>query len=280
MEPCTSFKASCSNDATRQRWANLQVLDIIESGAFGSVYRAEEPASRSVYALKVIPLDSPQAVERFEREASIALQVTTSPYCIDTLDSFQRHGRGVLLMELMPTDLYSLTQGEPMEENHARFYFRQLCAAVEHFHSHDLVHLDIKPENVLVDEEGNAKLCDFGFASTLSSCVDWQSVGSRYYTAPETTGRGVNDPCKVDIWSLGVVLHFLLTARHPSIKKRSRTSLCVDKGILSCSSPCCDLLRQLLQLTPTRRPTIHEVLDHPWLDCVDTPPSSPFLKSS
>lgn len=264
-------RASSSDDVSRsfsQRWANLRVLDIIESGAFGSVYRAEEAHSRTTYALKVIPLDTPQAIERFEREAEIARQVTPSPYCIDTLDTFQRQGRGVLLMELMPTDLYSLAQGQPMEEGQARFYFRQLCAAVEHLHSHDLVHLDIKPENVLVDEEGRAKLCDFGFASSLSPPrhdVDWPTVGSRHYTAPETTGGGVNDPCKVDIWSLGVVLHFLLTTRHPSVKRRRRTSLCVDKAILSCSPSCCDLLRKLLQVTPSRRPTIQEVLDHPWM---------------
>merc|ERR1712137_105762 len=243
-------------------WDEFRILDLIETGAFGNVYKAKDTLRDKLYAVKVIALEDAVAIEKFERESSIAREVSPCKYCITTTNILQKPCRGVLVMEYMKTDLFSLLNS-PLAESDAKHFFYQICRAIQYLHEKEIVHLDIKAENILIDNNFSVRLCDFGCARRLSKEKPPNSFkfGSSPYIPPEET---IDDLRKVDIWGLGILLHYLLTTRFPSLKKTKKTYLSVNKSVLTFSAECTGLLRQLLQIKPAMRPNIQQVLSHDW----------------
>jgi serine/threonine protein kinase len=94
--------------------------------------------------------------------------------------------------------------------------YRQLCSAIRYLHSNLIVHLDIKPENVLLDHNMKVILTDFGFAKHLNSPDELinDKKGTPYY-APIEIGKGMYSPFKADIWSLGVVFYMMIELKVP-----------------------------------------------------------------
>lgn len=102
-----------------------------------------------------------------------------------------------------------------LEESVARFYFRQLVSAVGYMHDLNVAHLDIKPQNILLDENFNVKLADFGIAqmTTDSDKTSTKRRGTNQYMAPEVedfSRKDAFDVCKADVYSLGVTLYVML----------------------------------------------------------------------
>uniref|UniRef100_A0A9L0JD45 non-specific serine/threonine protein kinase n=1 Tax=Equus asinus TaxID=9793 RepID=A0A9L0JD45_EQUAS len=103
----------------------------------------------------------------------------------------------------------------PMAEDEARGKFRQLTSALEYCHRKGVVHRDLRLEHVLLDSEGNVKLSGFGSSAVFLGQELSTQCGSPWYAAPETLqGRAYAGP-PADVWSLGVVLFFLLTGAPP-----------------------------------------------------------------
>ena len=132
-----------------------------------------------------------------------------------------------VIMELVPNgDLYQyLIQGK-FGENTARYYFEQLLDAIEHLHKNNYCHLDIKPENILIDEEFNLKLTDFGFATYIGEGKRiHERSGTERYMSPEAF-RGTSlvkgyDGCKADIFALGIILFIMVSGSPPFAKASS-----------------------------------------------------------
>merc|ERR1712137_2292 len=247
-------------------WENLQILDKIEAGSFGSVFRATDRTNGNMFAVKVINIEDDKSLAQFDLESSIAHEVSPCKYCITTVDTLKKQSRGVLVMEYVNNDLHSLVES-PLTEMDAKYFFLQVCRAVKFLHDRQIAHLDIKAENILVDNNDHLKLCDFGYAQRLTNITLQKDkiFGSLEYAPPEVRQGICEDLLKVDIWCLGILLHYLLTTRLPTLKKKRRVSLNVNRMILSCSSDCTDLLRALLQINPSSRPSIHQILAHDWL---------------
>lgn len=182
-----------------------------------------------------------------------------------------------------------------LPEPEAKASFVQIVAALVHCHGAGVYHRDLKPENILLDKHDRVKVADFGLASTRerepSSLAHLQhtAVGSLSYAAPELhlaadgDARGY-DPEKADIWSLGVVLYCMLTARLPfevahallderfaAVTREGISVMCPDS-----LSPCAiSLLGLLLNPEPRARPSARELLSHAWLDGVTLPEPLP-----
>ncbi|XP_032760280.1 sperm motility kinase-like [Rattus rattus] len=98
----------------------------------------------------------------------------------------------------------------PLDEEEARSIFRELCLAVNYIHSQNIVHRDIKAENVLLDWEGHVKLSDFGLSKRLTSGEKAKGFcGTAQYCAPEVFGHTQYDMLPADIWSMGILLYYL-----------------------------------------------------------------------
>ena len=174
-------------------------------------------------------------------------------------------------------------------EEQARKWFRQLASALEYLHRHSVAHRDIKIENILIDDDDNVKLCDFGFSKVIeknSVQQDEQSTtfcGSLGYCAPEILLRTPYEPYKTDVWSLGVVLYKMVIGGMPfgegndlgSVKRiaKAHTQMLVFPSYPKTSDECQDLIRALLTVESTRRINILDISKFTWVN-----PQQPFVK--
>lgn len=208
-----------------------KLLQLIGEGGFGAVYMAEqqEPVHRKV-ALKIIKLgmDTKQVIARFEAERQ-ALALMEHPNIARVFDAGATEaGRPYFVMELVrgiPITEYCDENGLSTRERIE--LFTQVCRAVQHAHQKGVIHRDIKPSNVLVtlhDGTPVPKVIDFGIAKATSERLTektlftefLQFVGTPQYMSPEQAAMsGLDVDTRTDVYSLGVLLHELLTGTTP-----------------------------------------------------------------
>ena len=156
-------------------------------------------------------------------------------------------------------------------EDEAKKLFRQIVNAVAVCHASGVVHRDLKCENILLDEHGNAKICDFGFAALVQTPVVTLSThcGSYAYAAPEILQNKPYIGAQSDVWSLGVILYAMTVGRLPYNDTDMATLMSQINQRLQpprrLSSKCTDLLRRILVVNPSKRFRTREILEHPWL---------------
>ena len=254
-------------------------------GKFGNVYMAREKASKVVVALKVI---FKKQVEKHRVQAQLKdeIEIQTRlkhPGVLRMFGYFHDEKRVYLVLELAPGgELFKrLQQQTHFDEATTAKWIRQLASALQLVHSHNIMHRDIKPENLLLDVDDNLKIADFGW-STISKSKRQTFCGTLDYLAPEMLQDGIYDH-RIDIWALGVLMYECLVgtppfevpdsveATHECIKERQVTF--PDEPSLSDDAKA--LITGLLQKEPANRPTLEEVLAHPWFAAQANPPSTP-----
>ena len=179
-----------------------------------------------------------------------------------------------------------------LSEKTAKFLFRQIILGIRHIHSQNIVHRDIKLENIIIDLNNTVKICDFGIGKVLNSPDEilYDKCGTPMYMAPEiilTSKKKGYKGFPVDIWSSGITLYIMLSGALPfNIKNKSTVddvslSDMRDKNensdlkyqivnnkpkkIKNISNEAKNLLNRLLDKNPEKRPTCDEILNHPWL---------------
>jgi serine/threonine protein kinase len=165
-----------------------------------------------------------------------------------------------------------MTARHVLPEDEARHIITQILSAISYLHRSDIVHRDIKPLNVLMAEDGQVKLIDFGLSKSVpadSLCIT--PCGSVGYAAPEAFGPRPYDGRAADVFSCGVLLYEMVAGQKPW-RERSNPARLVQEmkegGI--CPPPfatasCQDLVVRMLNPAPTERPSIEDVLQHPWV---------------
>lgn len=168
-------------------------------------------------------------------------------------------------------ELYDyLVERGTMPEPEARRIFGQLCMAVAYIHDRGIVHRDLKLENVLLDERCNVKLGDFGFTREFEGKKLMETFcGTTGYAAPEMLAGRRYTGEEVDVWSLGIILYALVCGALPF--DDDDDNVMKDKILKGdfelpdvLSEECLDLITKILQQDPTARPTIKDILRHPW----------------
>lgn len=204
---------------------DLELLERLGRGGMGIVWRARQRSLSRTVALKVLAPRGetpPDLAERFEREAR-ALARLVHPGIV-AVHAYGREGELCwLVMECVegPT-LRELLRDGPLEPARALALAGELCAALQYAHARGVVHRDVKPENVLIDAEGHAKIADFGLAKVLgepaalvSLTASQQVLGTLRYMAPEQLDRPLEVDHRADLYALGVVLYEMLTGEVP-----------------------------------------------------------------
>ena len=197
-----------------------QVLEEIASGGMGSVLRVFDPVQNRVAALKVLlphVADNKEYVERFKREASIASSID-HPNIVPIYEVGVDGDQNFMSLEFLPESLSRVIEiGGMMRIESAAEFGIQICSGLQAAHDRGVVHRDMKPQNVLIGTDGNAKITDFGIARSaqLSSMTATGAVmGTPYYMSPEQS-RGEDLDVRSDIYSVGCMLYEMLSGRVP-----------------------------------------------------------------
>src|SRR5918911_3276620 len=193
----------------------------VGAGGMSTVYRAFDSKLERPVAIKLlhreIAADSDQ-LERFRREARAVARLS-HPHIVGVIDAGEDGGRPYIVFEHIEgetlKDRIRRMGRLPIEE--AIAYAIEIARALGCAHAHGIVHRDVKPQNVLIDEEGSAKVTDFGIARSLNEeglTADGRVLGTTDYVSPEQAlGHAVNG--QSDIYSLGIVLFEMLTGEVP-----------------------------------------------------------------
>ncbi|XP_005345399.1 hormonally up-regulated neu tumor-associated kinase [Microtus ochrogaster] len=251
-------------------------------GSFAKVREGLHVLTGEKVAIKVI--DKKRAkkdtyvTKNLRREGQIQ-QMIRHPNITQLLDILETENSYYLVMELCPGGnlMHKIYEKKRLDEAEARRYIRQLISAVEHLHRAGVVHRDLKIENLLLDEDNNIKLIDFG----LSNCAGIlgysdpfsTQCGSPAYAAPELLARKKYGP-KIDVWSIGVNMYAMLTGTLPftvePFSLRALYQKMVDKEMnplpTQLSTGAVNFLRSLLEPDPVKRPNIQQALANRWLN--------------
>jgi len=193
----------------------------IGAGGMSTVYRATDQTLERQVAVKLMNREvagDSDLLERFRREARAVAQLS-HPHIVGVIDAGEDDSRPYIVFEYV--------EGETLKErirrlgrlpvNEAVAYAIEIARALGAAHARHIVHRDVKPQNVLIDEEGSAKVTDFGIARTMEEdglTADGRVIGTTDYVSPEQAlGRPVTG--QSDLYSLGVVLYEMLTGEVP-----------------------------------------------------------------
>lgn len=252
-------------------------------GSYAKVKSAYSERLKFDVAVKII--DRKKAphdfLERFlPREIDILAKVNHRSI-IKTYEIFETSdGKVYIVMELgVQGDLLEFIKNKgAMPEEIARKMFRQLCSAIKYCHDLDIVHRDLKCENLLLDKDYHIKLSDFGFSKRLCRDEDGRVIhsktfcGSAAYAAPEVLQGIPYEPKIYDMWSLGVILYIMVCGSMPyddsnirkmlRLQKEHRVHFPKSKNL---STECKDLIYRMLQPDVGRRLRIEDVMNHIWM---------------
>ncbi|HEX6231409.1 MAG TPA: extracellular solute-binding protein [Actinomycetota bacterium] len=196
-----------------------RLLEAIGEGSFGVVHRAFQPEVGREVAVKVVRRElanHPDFIRRFDVEAQLVARLE-HPHIVPLYDYWREPDAAYLVMRyLRGGSLRDQLGNGPLELERAARVAEQVALALSSAHRQDVVHRDVKPENVLFDQDGNAYLTDFGIAKDLVASAEASGIDPSmgWYVSPEEA-RGEPVSALVDVYGLGLVLHESLAGRHP-----------------------------------------------------------------
>ncbi|KAG2353935.1 hypothetical protein BDR07DRAFT_1431292 [Suillus spraguei] len=278
----TSTPMSSSSDRERQQTTDSrhrQIRMTLGAGSMGKVKLAIHNVTEEKLAVKILPRVYPQASQpnvakqaskdaskeiRTLREAALSM-LLHHPYICGMREMIVHQHHYYMVFEYVNGGQmldYIISHGR-LRERVARKFARQIGSALDYCHRNNVVHRDLKIENILISETGNIKIIDFGLsnlydpASTLSTFC-----GSLYFAAPELLNAKVYIGPEVDVWSFGVVLYVLVCGKVP-FDDQSMPALHAKINVDY--AECKHLLSRMLVTNPAVRASLTEVLEHPWM---------------
>ncbi|WP_075089864.1 serine/threonine-protein kinase [Verrucomicrobium spinosum] len=206
---------------------DFEFVSLIDRGGMGAVYQARQKALGRMVAVKLLPpalRNRRVFAERFLREARILAKLSHR-HIVSIYDYGEIPGGGSMFyaMEYVKgTNLRHLMRKGEMTPRQMLTIVTQICDALQYSHHKGVIHRDVKPANILIDEQGNVKVADFGLAKKLGLDADGQgltsasdALGTPDYIAPEAMTRDQHVDHRADIYSLGVMLYEMLTGSVP-----------------------------------------------------------------
>jgi eukaryotic-like serine/threonine-protein kinase len=214
--------------ASQRKVGPFEIIEKIGAGGMGAVYRARDTRKGRVVALKILPpalAKDGRYLERFTREAEIASKLDHENI-VKGYGAEQADGLHFFSMEYVDGDNVQQMLGkvERFPEGTALQIMLPIARGLQHAHYNGLVHQDIKPENIIIDRKGIAKLLDLGLARRPRD-VATVRLGTPLYVPPEQVTGTTQVDIRSDIYSLGATLFHMLTGRPPYVGKDERDTM-------------------------------------------------------
>ena len=251
----------------------LEDFEKLDEGSTGIIYKAFDPQMRETIAVKEMPLTDKN--EKLLLEETQLMAVMSHPNIVRFYSAHRVDQTLWILMELMNGgSLTNVATYCECQEPHIAYFAREVLKALQYMHANNMIHRDIKTDNVLLKATGEVRLADFGYAAQLSSSGESRKsvVGTPYWMAPELI-KSKPYSFGVDIWSLGIMCRELAEGEPPYVEVPPMRALymIVTDGIPEISDrearseEFLDFLDLCLQVEPSMRPSATELLDHPFI---------------
>uniref|UniRef100_A0A1A8F481 Serine/threonine kinase 32A n=2 Tax=Nothobranchius korthausae TaxID=1143690 RepID=A0A1A8F481_9TELE len=228
-----SSKTTVTSDTDEVNFDHFQILRAIGKGSFGKVCIVQKKDTKKMYAMKY--MNKLKCVERNEvrnvlKEMQI-MQNLEHPFLVNFWYSFQDEEDMFMVVDLLlGGDLrYHLQQNVHFTESTVKLYICELALALGYLRSKHIIHRDIKPDNILLDEHGHVHLTDFNIAAIVKEDLKATSIaGTKPYMAPELfqtfEGSHPGYSFSVDWWSLGITAYELLRGQRPYVMRSNTPS--------------------------------------------------------
>lgn len=286
----------------RKSIGDWNFVKTIGAGSMGKVKLAQHNTTHEICAVKIIP----RAAKLYQRAHAHDPPPQTSQEAAQRHKEFEKElardkrtiregalGRLLFhpficrLYEMVPMTnhyymLFEYIEGGQMldyivahgslKEKHARKFARGIASALDYCHRNNVVHRDLKIENIMINEKGDVKIIDFGLSNLYSPKNLLKTYcGSLYFAAPELLSAKPYIGPEVDIWSFGVVLYVLVCGKVPfDDQSVSVLHEKIKKGNVEypnfLSKECINLLSRMLVVDPNKRASLYEICSHPWMN--------------
>uniref|UniRef100_A0A8C9L820 non-specific serine/threonine protein kinase n=1 Tax=Pavo cristatus TaxID=9049 RepID=A0A8C9L820_PAVCR len=261
-----------------------EVVGELGDGAFGKVYKAKNKETGALAAAKVIETKNEDELEDYMVEIEI-LATCDHPHIVKLLGAFYWEGKLWIMIEFCPggaVDATMLELDRGLTEPQIQVICRQMLEALHYLHSKKIIHRDLKAGNVLLTQDGDIKLADFGVSAKNVKTLQKRDsfIGTPYWMAPEVvmceTMKDTPYDYKADIWSLGITLIEMAQIEPPHHELNPMRVLLKiaksDPPTLSCPSKWSlefrDFLKTALDKNPETRPSAAQLLQHPFVSKV------------
>ncbi|XP_075223553.1 serine/threonine-protein kinase D3 [Lycorma delicatula] len=287
VAPNTKTEASAEPEERVTDMSQLYQIfpdEVLGSGQFGIVYGGMHRKSGRPVAIKVIDkLRFPTKQEAQLKNEVAILQNLSHPGVVNLERMFETAERIFVVMEKLKGDMLEMilsSEKGRLSERITKFLITQILVALKHLHSKNIVHCDLKPENVLLSSDSDfpqVKLCDFGFARIIGEKSFRRSVvGTPAYLAPEVLrNKGYNR--SLDMWSVGVIVYVSLSGTFPFNEDEDINEQIQNAAFMyppnpwkEITSDAIDLINNLLQVKQRKRFTVDKSLAHVWLQDYQT----------
>nr|KAG5714809.1 hypothetical protein BaRGS_000297 [Batillaria attramentaria] len=261
---------------------HYELLQEVGKGKFGNVYKCREKATDKYWAAKVVKCREKEK-DNLRLEVKVMNQLA-HPKLLMLWDAFEEPRKMVLIMEYVGAgELFERVIREDfvLTEGDCVHFVRQICSGVGYMHSQSILHLDLKPENVLCvsDNSNQIKIIDFGLARFYKPGESIRVLfGTPEFIAPEVINYD-EISFATDLWSIGVICYILLSGLSPFLGDNDPETLANvtsgdydfdDDSFEDISENAKDFIRRLLVKRKEKRNTIKQCLEHPWLAQEDT----------
>ena len=225
---------------------------LIATGGMGAVYCAVQRSLDRNVAIKILPRELSRDAAfcaGFEAEAK-AMARLNHPNLVGVYDFGEVNGMLYIIMEYVPGhSIYHAAYGKAIDQNEVIRLVTGICNGLAHAHEHGIIHRDVKPSNILLDLNAEPKIGDFGLARPIERKVEVgeEIFGTPHYTAPEVVDSPHAVDYRADIFSIGVMLHELLTSKLPANDPRPASA------IISCDLRFDAIIKKATQPLPVAR---------------------------